>query len=227
MLDFLRSWIINIVTISIILILFEIIIPSGKIKKIINLVSGFILLIVVINPFISLKNQDIDLGKTALTDSYYIDKKEIEAGSKLLKDTQIKQISDVYKKKLVSTIREETNRLDGVYDSKVNVAINEDYNSDKYGEITKVDIQIIKGDKKDESMKVKPVISVKKIEIKAPDISKSDQMRNNTEKGNQTVNEKQLNGADEYKDKRLIELVKQNLYKTLEIRKDAIAVTIS
>lgn len=57
MLEFLRSWIINIVTISLILILFEIIVPSGKIKKIITLVSGFVLLIAVVNPFLQLKKQ--------------------------------------------------------------------------------------------------------------------------------------------------------------------------
>ena len=92
MLDFLKDWIINIVTISLILILFEMIIPTGKIKKIINLVSGFILLIVIINPFIELKNQNYRLSETTISDSFYIDKKEVENSSKFLKENQIKQI---------------------------------------------------------------------------------------------------------------------------------------
>lgn len=212
MLEFLRSWIINIVTISIILILFEIIIPTGKIKKIINLVSGFILLIAVINPFLTLKNQDFDLGANTLADSFYIDKKELETSSKLLKDTQMKQISTVYKKKVTSRILEETNKLEGVVESKVEVVINEDHTSESFGEISKVYVEITKGKKQDERMKIEPVISVKKVDISASSAN--------------SKNVKSLKVLDT-ESKRLTELVKENLNKTLEIQKDNIIVTVT
>ena len=212
MLEFLRSWIINIVTISIILILFEIIIPTGKIKKIINLVSGFILLIAVINPFLSLKNQGFDLSENTVTDSFYIDKKEVETSSKVLKDTQMKQISSVYKKKLITRIQEEMSKIEGVSDSKVDVIINEDYKSDRFGEINKIFVELKKGKKTNESVKVKPVISVKKVDINAQ-VSKS-------------KNIKSLKLIDP-EDKRLTELVKQSLKKTLEIQQDNIVVTVT
>lgn len=215
MLEFLRSWVINIVTISIILILFEIIIPTGKIKKIINLVSGFILLIAVINPFITLRNQGFDLSENTLADSFYIDKKEVETSSKVLKETQMKQISSVYKKKLISKIQEETNNLEGVSESVVAVEINEDYSSDKYGEINKVFVELKKGKKQYESEKVKPVISIKKVEIKA-------EIKGQTDKSNNTKTLKLIDPED----KRLTELVKQSLNKTLEIHKDSIVVAV-
>ncbi|MHB8063075.1 MAG: stage III sporulation protein AF [Ruminiclostridium sp.] len=211
MLEFLRSWIINIVTISIILILFEIIIPSGKIKKIINLVSGFIILIVVINPFLTLKNNGFNLGENALADSFYIDKKEVENSSKVLKDTQMKQIATVYKKNLITKIQEEINNLEGVETSNIDVDINEDYISDKFGEINKVYVELKKGKKRNESVKIEPVISVKKVDITAPPIKNK--------------NIKSLKLIDE-QSKRLTELVKQNLNKTLEIQKDNIVVTV-
>jgi len=211
MIEFLRGWIINIVTISIILILFEIIIPSGKIKKIINLVSGFIILIVVINPFLAIKNQGFDLSENALADSFYIDKKEVENSSKVLKDTQMKQITTVYKKKLITKIQEETNNLEGVEASKVDVDINEDSTSDKFGEINKVYVELKKGKKQNESMEIDPVISVKKVDITAPT--------------SKNKNIKSLKMMDE-QSKKLSELVKQNLNKTLEIQKDNIVVTV-
>jgi stage III sporulation protein AF len=211
MLESMRSWIINIVTISIILILFEIIIPSGKIKKIINLVSGFIIIIVVINPFLTLKNQGFDLSENALADSFYIDKKEVETSSKVLKATQMKQITTVYKKKLITKIQEETNNLEGVEASKVDVDINEDSTSDKFGEIKKVYVELKKGKKQNESVKIEPVISVKKVDITAPTVKNK--------------NIKSLKLMDE-QSKRLTEIVKQNLNKTLEIQKDIIVVTV-
>jgi stage III sporulation protein AF len=213
MLEFLRSWIINIVTISIILILFEIIIPSGKIKKIINLVSGFIILIAVINPFLTLKSQDFNLSGNTLADSYYIDKKEVENSNKVFKDTQMKQISEIYKTKLVGTIQEQISKLEGVSESNVEVDINEDYTSDKFGEINKVYIQLIKGKKKGENVEIKSVTTVKKVDISTKD----------TNKKNKT---KSLKNADSETQRRT-ELVKQSLNKALEIQKDSIVVTVT
>ncbi len=212
MLEFLRSWIINIVTISIVLILFEILIPTGKIKKIINLVSGFILLIVVINPFIVLKNQSFDLSDSTLSDSFYLDKKEVENSSKILEDTQMKQISAVYKNKVISKIQEETNKLEGVESSKVEIEINEDYKSEKFGEIKKVYIELKKGNKQLQTGKIEPVASVKKVDITAKTIKNK--------------NTKSLKLIDE-QSRRLTELVKENLNKTLEIHKDSIVVTVA
>lgn len=154
MLEFLRSWIINIVTITIILVLFEIIMPSGKIKKIISLIAGFILLIAVINPFLTLKNKNFDIGQNVLSDSMYLDKNELEASSKLLKDKQMKQVSQVYKDKVINSIQEQALKVNGVSQAKADIEINEDYSSNKFGEITRVNLQIKRGKKQSDSVKI-------------------------------------------------------------------------
>ena len=215
MLSFMKDWIINIVTITVILILFEIIIPTGKIKKIINLVSGFILLIVIINPFIALRNQNYTLREDVISDSFYIDKKELENSSKLLNDTQIKQIASIYKKKLINKIQAETEEIEGVETLKVDVEINEDYTCDNFGEVNTVYLEIQKKEKQgkkekqDDSIKIKPVAAVK-VDI----ISQSE---NEKIKATKQINESSS---------KLAELVKENLNKTLEIKKDSIIVTI-
>lgn len=219
MLAFLKEWIINIVTISIILILFEIIIPTGKIKKIINLVSGFILLIVIINPFIALKNQNYNLSKNVISDSFYIDKKEMENSSKLLNETQIKQISKVYKDKLTKKIESETENIDGAKASKINIEINEDYKSDKFGEINKVYIEMEKVKKESKEQQdqgdidIKPVISIKAVDI-TTQISDSDKKKTPTKQISQSSS-------------KITETVKENINKTLEIPKDCIVVIVN
>lgn len=213
MLLFLKDWIINIVTITVILILFEIIIPTSKIKKIINLVSGFILLIVIINPFIALRNQNYTLREDVISDSFYIDKKELENSSKLLNDTQMKQIASVYKKKLINKIQAETEEIEGVETLKVDVEINEDYTCDNFGEVVKVYLEMQKKEKQGkerkqaDSIKIKPVAAVK-VDI----IS-------------QTENEK-IKASKQIKESgsKLAEQVKENLHKALEIKKDSIFV---
>lgn len=211
MIEFLRNWIVNIVTVAIVLILFEIIIPAGKIKKIINLVSGFILIIAVINPFITLKNKNFNLSENAVSDSFYIDKKEVENSKKVLEDTQMQQIASVYKNKLTAKIQEELNKLEDVDATRIDININQDCKSEKFGEINKVYIELKKGKKQSGSVEIEPVASVKKIDIstQAP--------KNNDIKS--------LKLKDE-QSKRLAELVKQSLNKTLEIQKDNIIVTV-
>lgn len=210
MLEFLRNWIVNIVTISLVLILFEILVPSGKIKKIITLVSGFVLLIAVINPLLQLKSRNNDLGAAIQADTFYIDKKEVENSTRLLEETQARQISAVYKKKLTARIEEETGKLQGVTVSRAEVEINEDYNSGKFGEITKITLEVKKSKNKEKS--IEPVVTVERIDINAP-------MQKKQEK-------KGLEFIDP-EDKRLTALIKQNLNKSLEVNMESIEVTIT
>ncbi|PYG86814.1 stage III sporulation protein AF [Ruminiclostridium sufflavum DSM 19573] len=216
MLEFMKSWIINIVTISIILILFEIIIPSGKIKKIINLISGFILLIVIINPFIALKNQDYDLSRIVVSDSLYIDKKEIEKGSRLLNETQMKQIASVYKNKLISEIKNKAAALEGIQVLKVDVEINEDNTGDSFGEIKSVYIELKKASEQDkekkaeDSIKISPVLSVRKVDITERAGKQKARTSKTSDPGSTGLAEK----------------VKEDLNTAFEIPKDCIVVSI-
>ena len=213
MLEFLRSWIINIVTITIILVLFEIIMPSGKIKKIISLIAGFILLIAVINPILTLKNKNFDLGQNVISDSMYIDKNELEASSKLLKDKQMKQVSQVYKEKVINSIQEQALKVDGVSQATADIEINEDYSSNKFGEITRVNLQIKRGKKQSDSVKINSVMPVKKINISLPFV--------------RGKNDKTPEAPADDESKKITEQLKQTINKSFEIKKDSIIVTVN
>jgi len=75
MIDFLRNWVVNIVTLVVFVMLIEMMLPSGKVKKIVNLVTGFILVIGLINPVLELFEKEIDLKEFQLAGSNYIDRR--------------------------------------------------------------------------------------------------------------------------------------------------------
>jgi stage III sporulation protein AF len=162
MIDFLRGWVINIVTLVTFIILLEILVPSGKIKKFVNLVSGFILVIAIINPFLGVMKKGIDLKEFQITSNNIIDKKEIEESSKILKDDQMKQITEVYRKKIIAQAEEAVKQIKNISNVKADVIINEDYNSKEFGAIKRICLELEVNQKDN---KIKPVSKINKIQI--------------------------------------------------------------
>lgn len=207
MLSFLSSWVINIVTVSIIIVLFEMLMPNSKTKKIINLVTGFILIIAIINPFLSLKTSDINIAGIALQESSYLDKKEIENSSKYMGKTQMSQITEVYKKRVCENISSQLDKMDGIEQATVSVDINENTESESFGEIQKVYITIKKGEKTENTKSVKPVIVVNKVDI--------------------SIKKESKKAVVDFGEQKLQDSVKENIYKTFQIDTKNIVVNFS
>ena len=207
MLSFLSSWVINIVTVSIIIVLFEMLMPNGKTKKIINLITGFILIIAIINPFLSLKTSDINIAGIALQESSYLDKKEIENSSKYMGKTQMSQITEVYKKRVCENISSQLDKMDGIEQATVSVDINENTESESFGEIQKVYITIKKGEKTENTKSVKPVIVVNKVDI--------------------SIKKESKKAVVDFGEQKLQDSVKENIYKTFQIDTKNIVVNFS
>lgn len=162
MIAFLRDWVVSIVTLVIFLILIEIIVPSGKTRKFVNLVSGFVLMIALINPFLKLSKTDIDLKGFQFSNSNYLSKKDIEEKSKVMNNMQMKQISAVYRENIINQLEEGVKGVKGVSDAKADVIINEDYKSKTFGEVKRVYLFIRPEENKST---IKPVKKVEKVSI--------------------------------------------------------------
>lgn len=162
MIEFLKNWVLNIVTLTVFIMLIEILVPSGKMKRVVNLVTGLILVIALINPVLGLFSKGINLNEFQITDSNYIDKREIMINSEILKENQIKQITNVYRKKVINQLESITKEVKGVGDVNADVIINEDYTSENFGEVKKVYLTL---DLYDGTKGIKPVLSVKKVQI--------------------------------------------------------------
>ncbi|MCX7747497.1 MAG: stage III sporulation protein AF [Clostridia bacterium] len=162
MIEFLKGWVLNIVTVVMLVVLLEILIPSGKFKKYINLVTGFILIITIINPFLSFFRNKTELKELQFVTSSKLERETIEQNSKVLKQKQMKQITAVYKSKIINQIEESVKEASGYKGAEAEVEINEDYTSKNFGEVKKVYLKLTPKDTKNA---VKQVVKVEKIEV--------------------------------------------------------------
>ena len=173
--DFIKAWVMNIVAIVIFMAIFEILAPSGKIKKFVSVASGFILLIVIINPLLHFKGDGLNPKEFQLADSHFMDRKEIEQKSKILRDNQVRQITEVYRKKIIERLEETAAETEGVAVARADVIINEDSGSSSFGEIKRVYLYLSLNSK---DMGIKPVKEVERIEIKRSGSAKKDEEDN-------------------------------------------------
>lgn len=162
MIEFLKSWVLNIVTLVIFIVLLEILVPNGKIRKFVHLISGFILIIAIINPLLNAINRKIDLEDFILADSNWIDRQEIQNNSRMLEEAQMKQVTEVYRKKIIRQIEDRAKEASGLEKVAADVIINEDYQSENFGEIKRV--YLILGDREGTS-EIRPVTRVKEVRI--------------------------------------------------------------
>ena len=162
MLVFLKDWILNITALVLFLVVIEILMPSGRMKKYCGLVTGVILIIAIINPFLKLFNGNLNLEDIQVSNSNTIDRLEIEKNSKLLKDEEMKQITEVYRKKIIRQLEDNAMKSKGVVEAKGDVIINEDYNSDTFGEVKRAYLEITIAGENDE---ISPVVKVDEVNI--------------------------------------------------------------
>jgi len=219
MIDFLRSWILNIVTLVLFIVLLEILFPSGKMKKYLNLVSGFVLIIAIINPLIVLMSRGLELKDFQIASSNFLDKREIEEKSKILEEQQIKQIIKVYRNKIITQLEDKVKDIDGVYDARADIIINEDHNSDEFGQVKRVYLYI-KTSK--EGSGITPVTRIEKIDLSKPLTSQNDEDEDGYGKDEGKDDENEDNGIDPALKKKIEEKVK----KIVDIDEDNIVINI-
>ena len=110
--SFLKDWAVNIVILFILISFLEIILPSGNMKRFLDMVIGILVIIAIMSPIIKLlnKNKDIDIDKSLLTSSVETMNISYKENDDLLA-AQKEQVITAYKNKLKREI-EEINRTD-------------------------------------------------------------------------------------------------------------------
>lgn len=142
MIDFIKQWVINIVTLVLFIVMFEMLLPTGKMKKYVGLATGTILIIAVISPLVGLFGKNIDFTALQTSNSNVLDKLQVEKESKLLEEEQMKQTVEVYRQKIIEQLEQNAKEIDGVKLAKADVIFNEDYKSKTFGEIKRAYLEI-------------------------------------------------------------------------------------
>jgi len=142
MIGFIKDWAVNIVTLVLLITMMEMLLPKGKIKKYINLMTGTILIIAIVEPVIGLFGKGFDFTASQAASAMNLDRREIEKISSMIEEEQVKQTVVLYRNRLIDQIERQVQEVDGVIDAKADIIINEDYNSESFGKIKRIYIQV-------------------------------------------------------------------------------------
>ncbi len=160
MLEFIREWVLGIVMLLMFIVLLEMLLPSGRIKKYANLVTGFILIIAIVNPPLKYFGSNTLPAEMIDWESNYIDREVIQLDSKLLEEEQTRQIVELYRKKLIQQLEYTALDVEGVGSVTADVIINEDYESETFGEIKRAYLAVTEKEKDGRDKKIKKVEKV-------------------------------------------------------------------
>ncbi|MFA5524037.1 MAG: stage III sporulation protein AF [Tissierellales bacterium] len=171
MIDFVKSWVTNIVVVIFFIAFIENLLPSSNMRKYINTTLGLLIIIVLINPIIKLMSSDINIDREVFYNLQRYNTFNIEGESKYV-ESQNQQITKAYKGKIEKEIsgflRKDLEY--GVLD--VNVSINEDIAAEEFGEILGIEVYLgTKNNNEDQkSIKIDEIEEVA-IEIKKSNLS--------------------------------------------------------
>lgn len=175
--NFINSWLKDIVVLFILISIAELVMPKGNMKKYIDLIIGFLIIFTIITPFAKLVKKDFNFDEAVfnyLKQDDFIDVEEIEFHLE-----QDRQIEGLYKEKIreqITKLIEEESKC-----KVVELSMDISNSEESYGEIQHLHIMLTesKGDIKDNKIsieKIKPVDINKRLE-KVPDEDSIDYKR--------------------------------------------------
>ncbi len=169
MMEFMKQWIINIVALVLFIVLIEILLPSGKMKKYVSLATGTILIIAIICPIIEFFGKNSDMDTIQIINGNTLDKKQIQYDSQMLEEEQMNQIIEVYRNKIIQQMVQSVEEIDGVKAAEADIIFNEDYNSQTFGEIKRAYIYVglaeeKDGGKKNSKIDTESTVSISKVQ---------------------------------------------------------------
>lgn len=159
--EFLTSWIKDIAIVFVIISIIEIMLPNTNMKKYINMIIGFLIIIVIISPFVKLLNKDLDLEKGKNIDfknkiNTY-DDENLEFMS-----TQEQQIEEVYIKKIEKEIKDLVQENTEYQVEEIKIHISKD--NIEYGEIENIELILGEYMKEEQEDLEEELISIENVE---------------------------------------------------------------
>lgn len=209
-----KNWVISVAAVTVILGMVDMIVPKGRTKKTVTIVSGFILMAFLIQPLFNIVGA-LTPEKFLDMDAYELNDKrvQIQGNSSLYDEENLIIISNSYKDKLSEYIIKKAELIEGVKQAKCNVVINEDYTDQEYGTIDRIYLEVYKGSQETDNGERTPGLGkVKRIEnieisLDGIKISRSD---------------KEIPVEEE--DEALVSAIEEKIVESLEISKNVIQI---
>lgn len=189
MIDFLKSWVTNIVILVILISFLEIILPTSNMKRYINMIIGLLVILVLINPFIALITNDMSIEKEVF--SNILEANEMSRSNKEnFSDVQDNQVIELYKDSLRKEMLDLINSKTKYMIANISIGIVENREDERFGEIEEVSL-IVDNSPQDTGSNGNKNINIKVDNVKEVSV-----------KVNKDSNTKNKNNSSEYNDLR-------------------------
>lgn len=165
MIEMIKSWVINIAALVMLIVLVEMLVPSGKLKKMVSLVTGFILIIAIITPILGFLKKGGELKDLQVSQSAFLDQKEMEVSADKLSKKQSAIIVSTYKSKLKKDVEANLTAIGKFSDVKADIMVEENSESKEFGMIRKISVNLKEKKNEKGQNEVMPVIAIKRVNI--------------------------------------------------------------
>ena len=152
--EWMTTWAQGIIVAVIITTIIELILPEGKHKKYIKMVMGVYILFTIVSPIITkITNQDFEFDESKYEE--FFKNSTYEVSSQSLEEENDNQIKDLYLNNIKSDVKQKLKEQGYIVEE---MQIEADLESEEaYGKIKKMNLQIKKGETKQEENKISPV----------------------------------------------------------------------
>ncbi|HIU51534.1 MAG TPA: stage III sporulation protein AF [Candidatus Merdicola faecigallinarum] len=152
--EWMTTWAQGIIVAVIITTIIELILPEGNHKKYIKMVMGVYILFTIVSPIITkITNQDFEFDESKYEE--FFKNSTYEVSSQSLEEENDNQIKDLYLNNIKSDVKQKLKEQGYIVEE---IQIEADLESEEaYGKIKKMNLQIKKGETKQEENKISPV----------------------------------------------------------------------
>ncbi len=138
--DEIKNWVVNIAAVAVLMIILDLLMPEGRLRKFTQLLAGFILMFVMINPVLGLFGKGDTFDGWA--DETFLLSNQVKNIAGSLEDDRSKQTLELYRSMLLSDIQNRLQTHDQILKAEVDPMIYENRESKKYGQIRKLFIKL-------------------------------------------------------------------------------------
>lgn len=158
MIEEIKVWIVNIVTVIIFISFLEILMPDGKMKKYLNLILGFVVMLAILNPVMGLLNSNSYLEDEFFKISNDLIREEYIFSAKNIESVQQEQLLTLYKSKIIDDIKQRVESKYSVNVLSIDIDL-ENKNKENIGEINSIKLAIKENEGVKENNEI-PIVSI-------------------------------------------------------------------
>ena len=148
------SGVLNIASAAVLMVILDLLIPESRIRKFTRLLTGFIIMFIIINPVVELIGNGGNGLLENLRDESFLFNSQAAVITNANQRDQARQTLELYREILLSDIHNRINTYKEIEKAEVDMVLNENIDSEKYGQIRKIYINLIfaKAGKKEEKL---------------------------------------------------------------------------